>query len=473
MLNLAAYGLNWSIDPNNKESLVIPDNFKKLILSTKTTEKGYEVSLADGKKTEYKKGKFLGKGSYGNVYECTSGDKTLIVKEISTGTDDDLKAIISESIIQIIVVKETEDTKYPEYKIVGPFAPRIYNFGYDIKAGKGYIFAEKMHKTVRDLLGSWEKNTADHGKHVAFVLLRIAVILSELYNKFSFNHRDFKSDNCMYVRDELGNIMPRIIDFGFSCIKYKNLTINAKPGYFKYCSLEGRDMSQFIYECVHYYPKSSKTFYDVGAALLTFKRNGKVCRILKNECAMSGWGESYRFFNNREENPNGHPGIVKQVCDAFIKGKDWANKLAYPKQNVPAEPKPVPEPVPVPAKPVPAKPVPAKPVNKQKSVKKQEANAKGCPSSKPNYNPKTKRCVKACPEGKKRNSTFKCVKQSSRNTSDKAKVIEKKKSSKISDAAKGKNKVCPSAKPNYNPGTKRCVKSCPPGKKRNSSFKCK
>jgi hypothetical protein len=455
MLDLAPYGLKWSIDPSNKDSITVPDNFKNLIFNTKTTAKGYEASLANGKKQTYVKGRALGEGSYGKVFECTSGDKTLIVKEIITKDDQDLKGIILECIIQIIVVKETEDTKYPEYNIVGPFAPRLYNFGYDITSGKGYIFAEKMHKTVRGLLEGWEKDTKDRGRDVAHVLLRTSVVLSELYNKFAFNHRDFKSDNCMYIRNEKGHIMPRIIDFGFSCIKYKNLTINAKPDYFKYCSLEGRDMSQFIYECVFYHLKASRTFLSTADALLTFKRDGAVCRILKNECGMGGWKKTYRFFNNKNENPNGHPGIVKRVCEAFIKGEDWSKHLAYPKQAQ----------VPVPPKPLTPKPVPKPVTPKPKPVPKPVSFRKPCPNLKPNYNPKTRRCVKSCPKGKKRNSTFKCVKQSLRNTTR----VSKKNI--VITVEKGK--ACPPLKPNYNPKTKRCVKPCPSGKKRNSSFKCK
>jgi hypothetical protein len=38
---------------------------------------------------------------------------------------------------------------------------------------------------------------------------------------------------------------------------------------------------------------------------------------------------------------------------------------------------------------------------------------KHCTKGKPDYNPLTKRCVKSCPKGRKRNSTFKCKKAAS------------------------------------------------------------
>ena len=434
MLKLAQYGLDWSINTTNPGAIIIPDNFTKLISTTKFAKNTYTVSRFDGKNRVYKMGKFLGEGSYGKVYECTRGSKTLIVKELVAKDDGDLRAILLECIIQIIVVKETEDSVYPEYDLVGPFAPRLYDFGYDEVEGKGYIFAEQMHKTVRQLVEGWEQNgSKDHGKDLAKVLLSISVILSELYNKLSLNHRDFKSDNCMYVRDDKGYMMPRLIDFGFGCIKYKNLIIDSKPIGFRYCSLEGRDMSQFIYECVHYYPRMSKSFLKVANALLTMRRDGKVCRILKGECDLSSWKNTYKFFNNQEENPNGHPGIVKRVCEAFLKDEKWTKKLAYPR--------PLSGPVLHRAPELP-------PMHKPKA----------CPPLKPDYNPKTKRCVKKCPDGKRRDGSFKCVKQSSADTF--LEVREKKRS-------------CPPLKPDYNPKTKRCVKACPTGQKRNATFKCR
>ena len=449
MLKLAQYGLDWSINTANPGAIIVPDNFIQLISTTKFANNTYTVSRFDGKKRVYKMGKFLGEGSYGKVYECMRGSKTMIVKEIKTEGIDELKAILLECIVQIIVVKETEESSYPEYDLVGPFAPRLFDFGYDETEGKGYIFAEQMHKTVRQLAEGWEKDTAkDRGEDLARVLLSISVILSELFNKLSFNHRDFKTDNCMYVRDEKGYLMPRLIDFGFSCIKYKNLIIDAKHDGFRYCSLEGRDMSQFIYECVHYYPKMSKSFLRVANALLTMRRDSKVIRLLKGEYVAS-WRNTYRFFNNQEENPNGHPGIVKRVCEAFLRGERWEKKLAYPRpilgpslHRVPVLPPEKPEPEP-------AKPEP------------EPAISKACPPLKPDYNPKTKRCVKKCPDGKKRDGTFKCVKQSSANT-----LLEVRQKSE-------KKRSCPPLKPDYNPKTKRCVKGCPSGQRRNATFKCR
>jgi hypothetical protein len=83
---------------------------------------------------------------------------------------------------------------------------------------------------------------------------------------------------------------------------------------------------------------------------------------------------------------------------------------------------------------------------------------KACRGDKPNYNPRTRRCVKKCPDGKKRNATFKCT----------ASVV----AAAVVAPKKQEQKQCTAAKPNYNPKTKRCVLACKPGKKRNTTFKC-
>jgi len=77
-----------------------------------------------------------------------------------------------------------------------------------------------------------------------------------------------------------------------------------------------------------------------------------------------------------------------------------------------------------------------------------------CPEGK-EYNKRTKRCVKKCKEGSRRNKNFRCVKI------PKSKTQKKKKS--LGPCSEGKER---------NPNTNRCVKKCKPGYKRNESFKC-
>jgi hypothetical protein len=452
MLHLAPFGLNWSINTEDAGATVIPADFRTKISVVTVAGNDFTVSRPDGVKHVYKKGAKLGAGTFGEVSECnlvgSAAGLTYIMKEMRFDDERDLKNSLLESIIQVIIAKETERSEYPEFGLKGPFAPRIYDFAYNASTNKVYIFAEKMRKTMRNLVQGWVGG-AESGRDVAILLLRVAVVLSELFNKFGFNHRDFKSDNCMYIRDAAGNILPRVIDFGFSCIKFNKLTINTNMRHFRYCSIGGRDMTQFIYEIAKYFPGVLNKFAPVAKALLTFKRGQMVCDMLRGDCGITRWGDTYDFVNTKSgENPNGHPGVVRNVCDAFLKGDDWRSKLMWPRPGS----------VPLPASPKKRAqskkrgPVLAKVVNSRK--------AKACPAAKPDYNPKTRRCLKSCPPGKKRGPGFKCVKSAGPVPHVATPVL-------------APVKVCTAAKPNYNPRTKRCVKACPKGQKRNSTFKCK
>jgi hypothetical protein len=83
-----------------------------------------------------------------------------------------------------------------------------------------------------------------------------------------------------------------------------------------------------------------------------------------------------------------------------------------------------------------------------------------CPEEK-EFNPITKRCVKKCKAGFKRDDNFKCY-----NITRKTKKTKKNKSNKSNSI-----KICPLNK-ELNPRTNRCVKKCPDGYLRNEKFRC-
>ena len=457
MLDLRPFGLNWQLDPANKDSIVPSDYLRRISIFD-----NWRVTKPNGDLTVYNKGKFLGEGTFGAVSECTRTTSDGSISECVVKSIKDAGAIkqaILETIIQIVIVEETKAVTLVD--IIGPFAPIVFDIAYDPHTNKCYIFSERMRKTIRDLVDGWKGGAPEVNRvGIPIVLRGIASVLSELYKRLKFNHRDFKSDNCMYIRDAKGTIMPRVIDFGFSCIDYKGLIINAKPS-FRYCSVGGRDMSQFIYEVVHYNPWIHPDIKLISEALLTQRYAGKVCKPLKGNCEVKSWRNTYDFYNTlKGDNINGHPLIVRKVFDAYIQGRPpqpgfkygWQSELAYPKAKA-ASPKVVP-----------CKMCGVK--DKAKDCVCAEdgiwENPPGipCPAVKPDFNPKTKRCVKKCPDGKYRNKGFKCV-------STKKAVAPKRASKKVPAA----NAACPAGK-ERNPKTKRCVKVCAKGYKRDANFKC-
>lgn len=93
-----------------------------------------------------------------------------------------------------------------------------------------------------------------------------------------------------------------------------------------------------------------------------------------------------------------------------------------------------------------------------------------CPKNKPDYNPKTMKCVAACKEGKIRNQNFRCVKLK---TVKKTKSKNNRLNNKTRKTTMPKEKMCESMNKDYNPITNRCIKKCKPNQRRSAkNMKC-
>ena len=84
-----------------------------------------------------------------------------------------------------------------------------------------------------------------------------------------------------------------------------------------------------------------------------------------------------------------------------------------------------------------------------------------CPSKRPDYNPKTKKCVAACKDGKIRNANFRCVK----NKTKKKKSLTKN-TDEVNHNINKKMRECTKNNKDYNPLSGRCVKKCKENQKR-------
>jgi len=477
-INLRPYGMLWDLNPNSFSS--VPMDWAKKI-NTITEE-------ADGKfKTQtgntYTKGAYIGGGSFGKVYDCVreSDGKNIVMKIIANGNG---YTLVKESIIQIVIVELTKDIKNGSL-LTGPFAPILYEIGYNPTTKDCYIFSEKMRQTTHALIKSRELYPDDQRKDLGRVLLQMSFMMSELWRLLKFNHRDFKSDNCMYIRDGGGAIQARLIDFGFSCIKFGNMQIEGGGATFRHCNLAGRDLTQYIYEIYKYHPYIPADMKNVFEKLLTFPMGagGKPCFMFKKcGAGMKEWKDVYKFLNDDQiVNPNGTPECVSSVIEKFLKGEDWATELKYTAAARAVKPsalpfagkaqrkplvvvKPAVAAVPVVAKACPPdkilNPATGRCVNLKGKIGAalRRAGVAACPPSAPNYNPKTRRCLKACAAGKQRNATFKCIKP------------------KVKAVAAGLGaavKPCPADKPDLNPKTKRCLKACAPGFTRDAAFVCR
>jgi len=466
-INLRPFGLKWSIDP--KHYMTIPTDFKNKM--NMVLRVGNTVSIG---KNIYDMGEFLGGGTYGEVYTCKrlSDNLDCCIKIVNNA---DIYDLVKEVLIQIVIVETTKNKNYPELGFKGPFAPIVYDIGFDEASNLGYIVTQKMRNTFSGFLENRRKVPEELQKAMCIGMIQISTMLSELYNLLKFNHRDFKTDNCMYMYDETGRVQMRLIDFGFSFISYKNMTIRTSSFDFIFDSLPSRDMTQFMYELHTYHTYLPDNIKGALEDLLTFPLDGKVCKMYEGCDKMKKWLNSYEFLNDDSAfNPNGQADVVKKVFIKLYKGLDYKSDLAYAPGLMglfvakPAVPLVAPAGMiynPDTGRWVKAdgalgrrllKEINAAAADERETVAEGLA-VKPCPPAKPDRNPKTKRCLKACPEGKKRNATFKCKAKGTAKGTVKTKVV---------------TKACPPTKPDRNPKTKRCVKACANGKKRNATFKC-
>lgn len=335
MADLSNLGLNWKLDPVNK--FIMPEDLISNISKTTFSEplNSYLVhDLSGNIDMIIDRLDLIGEGSYGKVYNCKSiNNKKLAMKEISCELPNVLENTIKEAIIQIILCKETENIDLPTHQLVGPFVPRIYGIGYDPFEDICYILFDKMDNTVETLIAEFPNinslSQAEKDEIIAITYIKLMKMLGILQQRFNFNHRDLKLDNCMYRQTKYGLMDPILIDLGFSCLNYKGMKISANKN-FDYCSIPTRDPTQILYMCAKYYKESmSPKLYNIFKTLLTWKRNDQVCSLLDDQCGVEKWRNTYNFVNTqKDENPNGQIKVVVQVLNAFLKNRPWKELVA-------------------------------------------------------------------------------------------------------------------------------------------------
>jgi len=355
-LNLRPYGINLTLEPTMSE---LDSHLTSGILIAKAFETIDTIKIDDV--VYEKEGNSLGTGSYGKTYKCRSPDgNPVAIKAILKPLDnkDDIQGFLTEIIIQIILMETSKDQPN------GPYVPKIYKIGFNKSNKKGYIVSELMYRTVNSLVGTESKES--NNLIVPEMLKQVATILEFFGEKLQFNHRDFKSDNIMYIKNKEGYRFYKIIDFGYSCLKWNNLQITGIiPKFSGVCFRKGRDLTQLMYELWKYY-QLSKELYAWLYSNLQVHIN-KDCSIVEG-CKIAGlpiqsWQNTYTMLNKGYIEPiyNTHT-VLERV--KRLQG----NKEFMKQKNNPVV-------VPAPA------PVIVVPQNKQ------------CPPGKI-FNPKTGRCVK-------------------------------------------------------------------------------
>ena len=191
---------------------------KKLPLLTVNENRRLRLAKANGSfddnAIEYK----IGKGSYGSVY---LSEKGYIYKEIridSYGSYDsdsmeyELRTIFLETFIQTVLGYDLEMALY---------IPKIYNIYRTRKNDIIYIVMEHIPKSLNSYLDTLYK---DKGPIMLYTIGKlfydISTILSNLFARYKFFHKDLHGGNIMLT--DINTV--KIIDFGMSCLTYEGVT---------------------------------------------------------------------------------------------------------------------------------------------------------------------------------------------------------------------------------------------------------
>ena len=292
-IDFSKYGIQFDCSPDTKK---LPESIRQNILPVVRDRNIVKFTKKDGSEIKMNLTKELGRGSYGAAWatdtEIEVGVK-LIVKIISSSHINPGPALVNyeydlvqEAFTQIIIYEATKDIILPDINLRGPFAPKLFLIGKDSK--NLYIVSERLEANVADFL----KNTVPTTDFIKTTIVQLSKILEILYDKIKFNHRDLKPDNIMFkMIDKKINV--RLIDFGFSCLKYRELRIAAVSNdvYASrlHCNSRIRDMHSFLYYLVYY------TAYS--RLRCPIKRLINALMASPNGRAPNDWANTYVMFN--------------------------------------------------------------------------------------------------------------------------------------------------------------------------------
>jgi len=334
-INLSQYGMDFIFDPA-KGIDAIPEDCADRVSKISIDKKRYTFTSRNGFKNVYTLGTEIGSGSFGSVYHCKR-EGNIKPMAIKIKSNVDVMNLIKESLIQIIICNKTHG--FDANGIKGPFAPEIFDVGYNTLTKEYCIVSEYIEDTVRNvLLGIPIVDTEASEIFILNVLIQTSYMLSYLYSTLRFNHRDFKSDNIMMSRIKGGYVRVYLIDFGHSCLNYDDLIIEGNDGHFNECSVNSRDLTQFLYELnfssKHKLFNFSDKFNKLIVDLLTVQRGDKICNLTEGCEGIRKWENTYSFLNVKDENPNCKPEVIINILDSYLKNMDYSDKLPFSRAKV-------------------------------------------------------------------------------------------------------------------------------------------
>ena len=302
MYNFTPYGYHWNYSSKLLQHVSLLDpvqTVSKKELQTSHHSYTYE--------------KQIGKGSYGTIFKARSDKNDLVaIKRVKVQDTIELWEMVREIIIQIILYEVTKDL--PD----GPYVPAIYEMAYDATKHHFYSVQELMDGTLESLIKKRSKR--ENETQLPEDLVEIATKLEWLGTHLKFNHRDFKSDNVMYKKTSKGYSL-RLIDFGMSCLTWKDIPFTATKTLFPpshECYRSSRDLTALLFEITRFEPDflSKKTLDDLETRL-SFSKN----------LQSMNWKNTYNYLNRKNiENPKATPRSIRMTMKSPKQARRYSRK---------------------------------------------------------------------------------------------------------------------------------------------------
>jgi len=304
-MDLTPYGIHLTLTPTMDVKTLGPE-----ILSAATLHpKGVTV---DGK--DYTFVEQVNSGVFGIIFKSEHGGKTYACKMLREYKDaSDFQGFLNEILIHIILLQTSIS------EVNGPYVPYVYKVGYDTTYKKAFIVSEWMNTTLRDDI---QKHTRiENDFRLPTLLAQLAHILDFFGTELQFNHRDMHSANIMIAHH---TSRVTLIDFGYSCLKWKGLQIIGPSIYNSEnnpCYKEDRDIPFLFMELYHYFGRFlSRHMRGTLHADIRSRIRGKPCNMGKlcPKHGLTALKNRYEFLNRPNVTlRNSTPSLVEQQFKLF------------------------------------------------------------------------------------------------------------------------------------------------------------
>ena len=336
-INFSSIGVDFTLTYDNRAELVNPavnaptltkilkvpaanNKLKSCISKGKTIfsvqPEGYPSNITIGEKV-YRVVAHAGNGSYGStcIVACDidggENEQRFVLKEQISKDDASDIQFLNEGLINYILNQATADGQ-------PPFSSTIHKIFYSERLEQTMIYCmiDLLALDGHRFLAGVPNDT--HRNGIIFNMYRQFVDrLSELYDKFEFNHGDFKPPNCMY--DHQDNL--RLIDYGLSRLKVSDASGRAViigTNQFNTVSSKSQDITNMAVLTAHTFPLPAAAAAFLGTIINGYGCNlvkystGIICNIPGGTKTLRNMGDLYKLCD-QYENLTGTFDVVRQA----------------------------------------------------------------------------------------------------------------------------------------------------------------